>query len=459
MVAADDRCHHFFYRCHYKTLRLQIHLTTNDIVMNFSKRSSWLILVSCFLLSTRVNAQSNPAGKFEFVNQFYEVKQEVLFWYSSDNRNAKMRADFRSMLDSASCLGLDRNDYHYDELFGNLSQTDVLDQTARERLFTESVFMFYRDVYAGRDADNMFSYNAFSYKYSGVADSLLLSAIAAIKHPGDFASLLKQLEPATLSYTSLKSELRKQLEEGDLPKIGQLKSAMNIQRWISHLKLEQYIVVNIASATLKYYERGIPVLEMKTVMGKPVTKTPRFAAYCNQVIFYPYWHVPHSIAVNEMLPLCKKNPAILDALNIQVVNSSGSIIDPESINWKGLSKSNFPYQLRQSTGCDNALGVIKFNLISPYSVYLHDTNYKDAFQSDRRYYSHGCIRIEKPIELANYLLPDKVDVSFLKACSRNQKPIVYDLLKQVPVFVIYATADVSDSNVIKYHTDVYHLND
>ena len=104
-----------------------------------------------------------------------------------------------------------------------------------------------------------------------------------------------------------------------------------------------------------------------------------------------------------------------------------------------------------------AVGVIKFNLTSPYSVYMHDTNLKGAFTSQNRYLSHGCIRIEKPVQLANYLVPSKIDSAFLQACVRNQKPVVYKLEEQVPVFVLYMIAWTDEAGGVIYYKDIYNL--
>ena len=208
---------------------------------------------------------------------------------------------------------------------------------------------------------------------------------------------------------------------------------------------------------LHYYEQDSMILEMKVVTGKPSTPTPRFAAYCNQVILYPYWNVPQNIALNEILPLCKKGAGVLDFMNMQVIDAKGKIIDHKTLNWDAFSKKNFPYRFRQSTGCDNALGVIKLNLTSPYSVYLHDTNMKSAFASSNRYFSHGCIRIEKPVALVKYLLQGDFDEDLLAACVRGQKPVVKPVHDPVPVFVIYSTVDIQMGK-LNYYQDIYHLN-
>jgi len=139
------------------------------------------------------------------------------------------------------------------------------------------------------------------------------------------------------------------------------------------------------------------------------------------------------------------------------LDTKGNILNPYSIVWSKYSGKTFPYRLRQSTGCDNSLGIIKFDLTSPFDVYLHDTNVKGLFSSDKRYRSHGCMRVEKAIELGNLLLNNKLDTAFLQACIKGEKPITLQLKNAVPVFVVYLTADIDHNGSVTYYDDVYHL--
>ena len=193
-------------------------------------------------------------------------------------------------------------------------------------------------------------------------------------------------------------------------------------------------------------------LDMKVVVCKPATKTPRFAAYCFEAIMYPYWNVPHSIAVKEIIPKYRRNRNALNSLNLQVIDSKGKVTDPSAAIASGFKG----YRFRQSTGCDNALGVLKFNISDPYSVYMHDTDYKNAFKLKKRYLSHGCIRLEKPLELGDRLLPGKINKALLQACVKSQTPTTITIDKPVPVFVVYLPADMQDGQVT-YYNDIYHL--
>ena len=239
----------------------------------------------------------------------------------------------------------------------------------------------------------------------------------------------------------------------------QLKLAVNYYRWFYCLLQDQpVIVVNIPAAYMKVYRDGKVILEMKMVLGRKSTPTPTLASRVSEVILYPYWHVPHSIATKELLPAIKKNPAVLDAGNYQVLDGSGKIMDPYAVNWNLLSSKNFPYILRQSTGCDNALGLLKLNFYSPFGVYLHDTPFKAAFSLNKRYFSHGCLRMEKPMELGHLVLknnPLAIDTLEEKGCLRNQSPIYVTADERMPVIVWYNPAGVDATGRVLFYEDVY----
>ena len=144
-------------------------------------------------------------------------------------------------------------------------------------------------------------------------------------------------------------------------------------------------------------------------------------------------------------------------MNMQIVDNNGAVVSTSQLNWSAYTKNNFPYRFRQSTGCDNALGVMKFNLTDPFNVYMHDTNYKVAFLSQNRFYSHGCIRIEKPLELANLILPTPVDSLFVQSCLKDEQPMELNVISPVPVFVIYSTVSIDAKNNVVYYKDAYNL--
>lgn len=242
-------------------------------------------------------------------------------------------------------------------------------------------------------------------------------------------------------------------------RIRQLTLAINYYRWLSCLFHETpVIVVNIPAAYLKVYGSNAILLDMKVIVGKPSTPTPTLTSRVTEIVLYPYWKVPYSIATKELLPAIKRNPGFIDANNFQVMTNTGKIADPYKINWKSLDASNFPFTIRQSTGCDNALGLIKLDFYNPAGVYLHDTPDKSLFGSGRRYFSHGCIRMEKPMELGHLILSNNgiaIDTLEAKGCLRNQAPIIVEADEKMPVVVWYNPVDVDETGRVVFYQDIY----
>ena len=156
-------------------------------------------------------------------------------------------------------------------------------------------------------------------------------------------------------------------------RIADLKRALNTVRWLRCIREQSphVILVNIPSASLFVYAGNNTILQSKVIVGRASTRTPAFATKVDEVVMYPYWMVPKSIATKELLPHIKRNINYLNTNGFQVVNLQGKVINPASINWQALHAGNFPYILRQSTGCDNSLGIVKINFYSPFGVYLH----------------------------------------------------------------------------------------
>lgn len=264
---------------------------------------------------------------------------------------------------------------------------------------------------------------------------------------------------ALLADGKIRSTFIMQLNVPLATRLLQCRQALNDMRWLSCLTgQEETILVNIPSAYMHVYRSGTSVLEMKMVVGKPSTPTPVFSSRIEQVILYPYWHVPYSIATKELLPLIKLSPAFIDKGGYQVLNAQGKIMDPYRINWKALGPGNFPYLIRQSTGCDNALGLLKLDFYTPFGVYLHDTPSKNSFNLNKRYFSHGCMRMEKPVELGRMILQENtiaIDTLTAKGCLINQSPIPVTALHKMALVVWYNVAAIDPSGSLVFYEDVY----
>ena len=241
-------------------------------------------------------------------------------------------------------------------------------------------------------------------------------------------------------------------------RMSELTRAINYIRWLEQAKANFVLVLNIPSTDFWVYRLNDSLLYSKVIVGKKSTPTPTLTSIITEVILYPYWMVPHKIAVRELLPAIQQNPYFLQWGNYQVLNKAGKVLNPDHINWKSLSRAYFPYIIRQSTGCDNALGIVKFQFDNPFTVYLHDTPGKGLFFLNKRYFSHGCMRVESPVELAHIVLDRNrlaIDTLTEKGCLYHQSPVVVPVQKQLPIIILYSTAWYTKTGELRFYDDVY----
>lgn len=326
-----------------------------------------------------------------------------------------------------------------------------------DTVFTDAAITLAEDLHDGQYISGLVRYDELDVRSAATSDLSLIAGLSAVQRADDLDNLLKGREPHTAEYAAYREALRRLPDSADPIRAKMLTVAIDYQRWIDHFNLSRYILVNIASATLRLYEGDTMRLQMKVVAGKPSTPTPRFSARCTEVILYPYWNVPQRIAVREFLPLFKAEPSVADVMGMELFDRNGKVVDPKSLPWSTFGPASFPYRMRQATGCGNALGVIKFELTDPFDVYMHDINLKSAFASASRYFSHGCIRLEKPFLLARELLGDKLDTMYLSECRRDQQPKQILPDRPVPVLVVYMPVEADAAGNLTWYKDSYHL--
>lgn len=256
--------------------------------------------------------------------------------------------------------------------------------------------------------------------------------------------------PATLAALNMSAAARARQIEFNLER----------RRWLPREPARRTVVVNIANFSLEAWEYGQPALTMRVAVGTPLSSTPVFSAAMTYLVLNPAWRVPRSVAIEEMLPRIRRNPRYLDTQRLTVlqqVDGETKTIDPRTIKWAKLSSDNFPYRLRQEPGLTNALGRVKFMFPNPFQVYLHDTPSRSVFTRTVRTFSHGCIRIEEPIELATYLLRESQQWSedtLVSALDHEMKRTVW-LPEPIPVHMVYWTAWVDQEGVLQFRPDVY----
>ncbi len=234
---------------------------------------------------------------------------------------------------------------------------------------------------------------------------------------------------------------------------------LNLERWRwlpEHLG-SRYILVNIADFRVSVVEDGKTVLSLPAVVGNRYRKTPVFAAAMRYLEFAPYWTVPATILYEDKLPLIRKDPGYLERHHFELL-VGGKPVDPFEIDWGQVSEDegNFPARLRQKPGPWNALGRIKFMFPNEYAVYLHDTPDRHLFWQQSRSFSSGCIRVQKPQLLAEYLLKDQGWArSDIRDAMYDERPQRVDLKRSVPVYVLYWTAWVDEEGLLHFRDDVY----
>ncbi len=240
-------------------------------------------------------------------------------------------------------------------------------------------------------------------------------------------------------------------------KLNKIRVNLERARWVLHDLPERFLLVNIAGFRLFYFENGKKRWSCKVMVGKPFWKTPIFRATMEYIVVNPYWVVPPGILKKEVIPKIKKNPRYLLKNNMEIVDAKGRWINPRSINWRRINPARFPYIIRQKPGPKNALGRIKFIFPNKHFVFLHDTPAKALFSKNMRAFSHGCIRVEKPLELARILFEGskKWSIEKIKEAIASGKNRIIHLEKRMPILILYWTVVRNHDNTITFLPDIY----
>jgi len=243
-------------------------------------------------------------------------------------------------------------------------------------------------------------------------------------------------------------------------RLSQLRANLERWRWLPQDLGRRYILVNIANFGLDVVEDGQVIMTMRVVVGRRYRRTPVFTGTMTYMELNPYWHIPPRIAIRDIVPQIQKDPEYLGTKKIRVFESwddQAPEIQPESIDWTQATARDFPFKLRQEPGADNALGRVKFMFPNRFNVYLHDTPAQDLFQRVKRTFSSGCIRVERPIDLAEYLLredPEWTRDRIADAIEGGETQTV-SIPKPLPVHLLYWTAWVDSEGTAHFHDDIY----
>ena len=237
----------------------------------------------------------------------------------------------------------------------------------------------------------------------------------------------------------------------------QININMERLRWLPDDLGDRYIMVNLANYRLTAIEDDEVKLDMRVIVGKTKRSTPSFSSQMTHIVLNPKWYVPNKLARLDLLPKQQANPGYFEHYNFRVFNSEDgnkTEINPDTVDWKAISKQYFPYSLVQDPGKKNALGQLKFILPNPWKIYLHDTPSKSLFKQSQRNFSAGCIRVEDPLALASFSLGGNSRRYPLLDLINSNENYSAKLEQPLSVYAIYATVWL-DGNELVFSPDSY----
>lgn len=236
-------------------------------------------------------------------------------------------------------------------------------------------------------------------------------------------------------------------------RVEQLRANLERARWVLRDLPDTYVTVNIAGQRVYLIRNDSSVWETRVIVGDEYTRTPVFSAPMRRVVFNPDWTVPESIN-SEILQNLREDEDYLERENFEVLDGNGRPVDPDGIDFSEYSGEDFPYTFRQRPGPGNTLGRVKFMFPNRFAVYLHDTPSRELFQREDRTFSHGCIRVEHPLDLAELLLPSWTPEE-MEATVEAGRMTSVELDDPLPVLLLYWTVSADLHGELHFYRDAY----
>ena len=405
------------------------------------------------------------------VDDFYSLRNHRLLWYKENNMSA-LADSMIAMIGGIEYSGLRPEDYHYDAismLSAQLqnSKPDAYVVAHLDLLLTDALFSVANHLRYGRVEPDSAGWHPRVVE----SDSVILNAVIQGISRNRLSGALASLEPPAFAYRALKSALKARLDSLKTPmspadrvaierEVVDLSLSLEQWRWDIDAHEGRYLLVNIPSYRLTLMNNDSIEFESRVIVGAPYFPTPVLDGVITNFIVYPAWNVPRRIATRELLPQIQADSSYLSGHRYRVLDISGNEVHPDSVNWHGLGENYFPYLVQQIPGPFNALGLLKFNFVNDYNIYLHDTNARGLFAARYRALSHGCIRIERALELARHLV--SVDNPWCSA--RDFDRFMREELSRqvsilpVPLRIRYITCEAMADGSVECHRDIYGRN-
>ncbi|OJW49074.1 MAG: hypothetical protein BGO67_10925 [Alphaproteobacteria bacterium 41-28] len=405
-----------------------------------TKKFGYFIIILNMILSVAY-ALPNPAQDPR-VQKVYEQLQGQMIWIKNGEWTPYAQTVLKT-LSHAEEEGLWPEDYTpFVETLQNADLSSEEIQKQAEGLLTLVALNYISDMKGGRLRNCMFK--SISVKPPSIDEAELLTSYVSQGNPGGWIYGVVPSGPEYKQLKQLLAEYRQKLEKGNKgPKASAQQRIQSIivslekQRWFPNPLPARYLQVNVAGFYLKAVEGGTPVFYMPIIVGKTNKKTPVFHAPMREIIFNPSWHVPPSI-VKELLPKIGNNPGAFARKGYRVTNAGSGV------------------RIVQSPGNGNALGKIRFTIDSPFAIYLHGTPQQNLFRKVKRALSHGCIRVENPAKLAEFVLSDpNWPLDRVKAQAQGSTTRRVKLDQPLPTYITYFTVFENENQKMTFVEDGY----
>ncbi|WP_426059769.1 L,D-transpeptidase family protein [Hymenobacter sp. B1770] len=418
--------------------------------------------VTTLLRQQPVGSQHNDSVSTTRVAAFYARNSYAPAWTQPIGATAEARAGVK-LLQSAARYGLKPADYQAAALgalldsLGTVDSQSLARRVRAEQQLSAALLRFVQHLHEGRitNAD---------LRPAPLTGDPVFDAVAHLQRAagsGRLVEVLLEAQPTSRSYVRLVHAWQHLL---DADSTAAARAALSVAINLERLRWEPgadslYLAVNIPSYTLQVVRGAKVAASHRVVVGKVTSPTPELYSRVTYFQAAPEWRVPESIAANEMLPKLRRDPGYLDDRGFELFNAAGKRVNPYRVDWNEVQPGAFPYSIRQAPSTENALGEVVFRFANPYAVYMHDTPTKSAFKANTRALSHGCIRVEKPLELARFLLtrdakntPDRLE-DLQNSLDRGRTK-AFGLHAPVPLVVRYLTCE-ADGGQLRQLPDVY----
>lgn len=449
-------------------------------------------------LSEMLSAPSGRLAKLEVdggvvyetisMNAFYSLNDYKPFWIINSQFTPILN-EVRDLLKKSYRHGFIPERFWSSNLEKFYNQKTGMKESEFEIAVSEVLIRYVYSIHGGQVDPSLVDDDIKLERKKLSKEDLTILVKALQDNPHAFEPMIEAtFQPQSQLYYSLKKQLEHEDSLHPIAKDAKPKiiATMEKLRWLPSDLGKKYAFVNLATTEIKVVEDGRPVLKFKTINGRAVRRTPMMIDEVRTVILNPTWTAPSSLARFDKLPSIQKDPNYLNNNFIKAYPSGSRtpVEDVHSVQWKNYSASNFPFTLVQYPGPGNALGKVKFPLQNKFAIYLHDTNEPLKFREQSpRLLSSGCIRLEKPMEFASFVLKDQsvpmgqgwkfkdgrvteVNTKFTeeilmsrvaKTTSFTNEPITLRVVSPLKLYTAYLTVDFlnEESESLNYAKDYY----